>query len=310
MPNYRLGAVVHITVVIPTYNRAANLDLALSALCGQTHRNFTVVVADDGSDDDTPLVVTRYQEELRVEHVWQPHDGYRVSAARNMGVATAREVFKPTHVWFVDSDVLLNPQAVEHMYWLLARLPKDVVVCGRYDWMPPFPITAARVRNNWNMILRRWASFVGLMLGGYQHLVDSSVPRYQGTPFVGGNGGLDPRHPEHGWYNCQHTQSVRSETLSGNLLVPLPVFDATGGFDENIKDQGQDGEFSYNLWSKGYRASLCGHVYGLHVYHPRDPEKQLESAHRTIKYIHEKYDVPLDDIPAPWHRPDVAASDE
>jgi glycosyltransferase involved in cell wall biosynthesis len=296
---------MHISVVIPTYNRAQNLSLVLTSLAVQTNRNFSVVVADDGSDDDTANVVECFQSLLSIDYAWQPHDGYRVSMARNMGVVKAKEVFNPSHIWFLDSDVLLNPQAFEHMYWLLPRLPADVVVCGRYDWMPPMPLTVQDVRYGWQSILERWASFAGLMLAGYEHLIDSSVPRYKEVPYVGGNRGIDPRAPKQGWFNCTSVQQARGVTLSGNLVVPVPIFDASGGFDESIKDQGQDGEFSYNLWSKNYRAVMCGHAYGLHIYHPRDPDKLLASARRTIKYIHEKYDVPLEDVPSDWHKQDL-----
>jgi len=41
-----------ISVIIPTYNRSESLRLCLTALKNQTHRDFEVIVIDDGSDDN------------------------------------------------------------------------------------------------------------------------------------------------------------------------------------------------------------------------------------------------------------------
>ena len=71
--------------VIPTYNRAENLTLCLEGLLHQTNRDFDVVVWDDGSEDDTRKVVADYSNRLPIVYGWHPHDGYRVSLARNCG---------------------------------------------------------------------------------------------------------------------------------------------------------------------------------------------------------------------------------
>lgn len=303
---------MHITVVIPTYNRAENLRLTLAALLGQTYKAFSVVVSDDGSTDHTAKVVDSYAKHLQIVSCRQNHDGYRVSKARNEGVKVARVAFNPSHVLFVDSDVMLNPRALEHYGWLIRKLSKNAVVCGKYDWLPPMNLTPERVLNDWDGIVKEWEAFVGCILTDNFHVVDvlkrwPGLPEREGIPFVGGNAGRDPRlltRPD-SWYNCLELRVARGATLSGNLLVPIPILDATGGFDEAIKDQGQDGEFSYNLWSKGYKATMCGHSYGLHVFHPRDPDKLLASAKRTIQYIHKKYNVPLKEVPSWWHRKDL-----
>ncbi|MEN8808653.1 MAG: glycosyltransferase family A protein, partial [Desulfobacterales bacterium] len=41
------------TVFIPTFNRAHTLDRALESAAAQTHRDFEVLIIDDGSEDDT-----------------------------------------------------------------------------------------------------------------------------------------------------------------------------------------------------------------------------------------------------------------
>jgi glycosyltransferase involved in cell wall biosynthesis len=283
----------HISVVIPTFNRERNLELCLTALCGQTRQDFSVVVSDDGSTDNTRQLVDRFRlnGDLRIGYNYQPHDGYRVSKARNAGVKVAEVAFQPTHILFVDSDVMLNPCAVAHYYELVDTLPKQMVICGRYDWLPPMELTPERVLKDWDSIYQAWADYVKSVVYGDHTLVDPAIPRVDGVPFVGGNLGRDPREP-HDWDACTAPREAKTITLSGNLLVPLDVFHATGGFDEEIKAQGQDCAWSYELWSQGFPAVLCGHVYGLHVYHDRD-KALTDTVQWTIQYIHNKYkDVP------------------
>ncbi|HQA64039.1 MAG TPA: glycosyltransferase family A protein, partial [bacterium] len=77
-----------LSVIIPTYNRARYLPLALASLARQTitKDSFEVLVIDDGSSDNTAETVKNYSE-LEVKYFRQNHLG--VSAARNLGIEKA-----------------------------------------------------------------------------------------------------------------------------------------------------------------------------------------------------------------------------
>jgi glycosyltransferase involved in cell wall biosynthesis len=51
-----------ITIVIPTYNRAHFLREAIRSALAQTYQNFELVIADDGSTDNTPEVVSSFTD--------------------------------------------------------------------------------------------------------------------------------------------------------------------------------------------------------------------------------------------------------
>src|SRR5690554_4147912 len=73
-----------ISVVIPTYNRAPLLRRALASVICQTLRPKEIIIVDDGSDDETPLVckeLTETHQEFAVHYLRQDNQG--VSAARN-----------------------------------------------------------------------------------------------------------------------------------------------------------------------------------------------------------------------------------
>jgi glycosyltransferase involved in cell wall biosynthesis len=85
-----------ISVVIPTYNRAALVGRALDTALGQALPGAEILVVDDGSTDDTDRVLARYAGRVRV--IRQPNRGG--AAARNRGVAEAAGDW----IAFLDSD--------------------------------------------------------------------------------------------------------------------------------------------------------------------------------------------------------------
>lgn len=82
-----------VTVFIPTYNRADLLPRAVSGVLGQTYRDFTLIVSDNASEDDTANVIAKF-DDPRLEYVRQPE---------NLGLLG-------NHNWFlerVDTDYAL-----------------------------------------------------------------------------------------------------------------------------------------------------------------------------------------------------------
>jgi glycosyltransferase involved in cell wall biosynthesis len=75
-----------ITVVIPTYNRAALLMRAVESALAQTVPPMEILVVDDGSTDDTAAVCARWSDPVR--YIATPNGG--VARARNVGIAHAR----------------------------------------------------------------------------------------------------------------------------------------------------------------------------------------------------------------------------
>ncbi|HUR42277.1 MAG TPA: glycosyltransferase family A protein [Verrucomicrobiae bacterium] len=94
------------TVVIPTYNRAPLLRRTLSSVLAQTVAPLEVLVADDGSTDDTAAAIREFGG--RVTHLLLPHVG-APAAARNAGLARARGDW----IAFVDDDDLWMADKLE-----------------------------------------------------------------------------------------------------------------------------------------------------------------------------------------------------
>jgi len=93
-----------VSVVIPTYNRAALLAEAIASVLSQGFSGTELIVVDDGSTDETGALLASFGD--RVTVIRQEHRG--VSGARNRGIEAAGADL----VAFLDSDD----------YWLAGKL--------------------------------------------------------------------------------------------------------------------------------------------------------------------------------------------
>lgn len=106
-----------VSVVIPTYNRARLLEQTLESVAGAQWRPIEIVVADDGSTDDTKERVAAFasvHSDIRVRFLELAHAG--AIAARNAGV----DACTGEYVYFLDSDDLLQPGGLAAMVEALA----------------------------------------------------------------------------------------------------------------------------------------------------------------------------------------------
>lgn len=89
-------------VIVTTYNRPDALAVVLESYCGQSDHGFDLVVADDGSKEETAEVVRQYARcaPFPLAHIWQEDRGFRAAAIRNRAVAST----KADYVIFTDGD--------------------------------------------------------------------------------------------------------------------------------------------------------------------------------------------------------------
>ncbi len=108
-----------VTVVIPAYNCGAFVREAVESALRQSLTNVEVIVIDDGSTDDTQQVLGSISDG-RLTVLRQRNGG--VSAARNTGLAAAHG----EHIFFLDADDVLTPDALRRMVDALNRQPRCV----------------------------------------------------------------------------------------------------------------------------------------------------------------------------------------
>ena len=55
-----------ISIIVPVYNRASEIEEFLDSLTRQTSDDFDIVIVDDGSSDNLKEVINNYQEKLNL----------------------------------------------------------------------------------------------------------------------------------------------------------------------------------------------------------------------------------------------------
>ncbi len=87
---------IEVSVIIPAYNAAKFLSQSIESVLRQTLKEIEIIVVDDGSTDETPLVAKSFGDKIR--YFRQPNGG--PASARNCGLKQANGEF----IAFLDAD--------------------------------------------------------------------------------------------------------------------------------------------------------------------------------------------------------------
>jgi cellulose synthase/poly-beta-1,6-N-acetylglucosamine synthase-like glycosyltransferase len=83
-----------ITLIISTYNRPDALARVLESVVNQTYPPAQVIIADDGSTEETARVVEHYKTRLpQLIHVWHEDTGFRLAGIRNKALKEVNQAF-------------------------------------------------------------------------------------------------------------------------------------------------------------------------------------------------------------------------
>ena len=125
---------IRVSIIISTYNWPSALIASLTALGRQTRHDFEIIVADDGSSEETAAAVETFRAgaPVPVKHVWQPDQGYRLAAIRNRAIEQA----VGEYLIFTDGDCLFLPDAVD---WHLRLAEPGWFVSGKRCYLRQKP---------------------------------------------------------------------------------------------------------------------------------------------------------------------------
>lgn len=115
-----------ISVIVPTFNSEKWLRACCASVVNQTYRNIELIIVNDGSTDNTPNLLSeimKSDKRIRVIHT----DNGGVCRARNIGLDEAIG----DYIAFLDSDDLLQDNAIELLYNAIQREEADIAV----GWM-------------------------------------------------------------------------------------------------------------------------------------------------------------------------------
>ncbi|PTM07929.1 MAG: glycosyl transferase family 2 [Bacteroidetes bacterium] len=99
------------SVIISTYNQPKWLEKVLIGYEQQTFKNFEIIIADDGSIQETEAVIKQFQESssVTINHVWQEDKGFRKTRILNKAIKETQA----SYLIFTDGDCIPRADFVE-----------------------------------------------------------------------------------------------------------------------------------------------------------------------------------------------------
>ncbi len=247
------------SVIFTTYNQPDWLEKVLVGFGAQTVTDFEILVADDGSRDDTRERIAALASMLPVpvRHLWQPDDGFRKCEAMNMAIEESRA----DYLVFTDGDCI--PRRDFLARHLSLREPGRFL-SGGYHKLPmdtSLAIGADDIRDG------RCFDPAWLKRHGMPNSRRNLKISVNGVAAVV----LDRLSPARASWNGHNASGWKRDVLAVN------------GFDERMKYGGQDREFGERLENAGilgkrvrYRAIV------LHLDHARGYDRP-ESIARNLE---------------------------
>jgi glycosyltransferase involved in cell wall biosynthesis len=243
------------SVVITSYNQASTLRLLLTSLQCQTVGDFEVVIADDGSIDDTDRLCQRGWN-FPVHFVSQEDQGYRKSKILNRAIRSSRS----DYLIFLDADVVLEKHFIEDH---LAIRRKQSFVCGRRvdlgPWMSKKVTLQGILKGEWNSIYWRL-----LLLWSGLKKDSASIKR---SIRLGNR-----------WFRDLLGYHRPIDLLGSNFSVWKSDLLAVNGFNEALESYwGEDGDLFIRLRNFGVLSiGAKGACIQYHLFHPRRAPNPLQ----------------------------------
>ena len=218
-----------ISVVLSTYNHPKWLAKVLWGYTTQSNQNFEIVIADDGSGNETRDVIQRFDRDtkLRIKHVWHEDDGFRKTKILNQAIGEA----SGDYLLFSDGDCIPRNDFVAKHF---RHAKEGHFLSGGYYKLP--------------MDLSRHIEAADIVSGRAFQL---SWLRRNGLPF------------SHRWIRI--AAGPRPAAILNRMTTTRPTWNgnnssgwtkdivAAGGFDERMRYGGEDRELGERLENAGIR---------------------------------------------------------
>jgi glycosyltransferase involved in cell wall biosynthesis len=123
-----------ITLIIATYNKVDWLKKVLYGYKYQTYKDFDIIIADDGSTEETKNVIDTFKKDypVNITHLWHEDKGYRRQKILNEAIVKAAN----DYILFTDGDCIpredfveIHAKHAEKGYFLsggYCKLPMDI----------------------------------------------------------------------------------------------------------------------------------------------------------------------------------------
>ncbi|MBI2900670.1 MAG: glycosyltransferase [Planctomycetes bacterium] len=254
-----------VSVILSIFDQPNAFTYALLGYRRQSFRDFELVVADDGSDEETKSIVERFRREggVPVKHVWQENRGYRRAKIANTAVRESEgrilllsdgdciphRDFVKVHAENCAPGAFCTGGWVKLSAEYCSTLSEEKVRAGEFEGQ----LTAG---DRWKFFVHHWKSRFGVLVG------NTKKPKV---------------------YGC-------------NISVDRDVYYAINGYDENFDGIGkEDSDLRNRLRRHGAKpVSLWGRAWVYHVDDAIDPKiRRRRIPRRKDKTYYSRAGVPV-----------------
>ncbi|MCQ4574446.1 MAG: glycosyltransferase [Candidatus Brocadiales bacterium] len=229
---------MHASVILSTYNRARYLELSILGYMRQTHRDFELIITDDGSTDDTGAVVQKYKAlaPFPIKYLWQENKGFRLAKIRNEGIKASRY----DYIIFSDGDCIPKANFIQTH---ISNSGDNYFLGGGH----------VRLSKNYSDNLMPEA----VSSGEFENQLTDDVLS-----------GLKWKQRKNIFYMLV-AKKRRPKFLGLNFSAPKKILYEVNGFDENFVGWGQeDGDMRERLKKLGKKPkSILTQAIVFHLYH-------------------------------------------
>lgn len=227
-------------VIITTYNSPLWLEKVLWGYENQTDSNFEIIIADDGSNQDTKNLIASFQKNstLKISHVWHEDLGFRKTEILNKAILQTN----CDYLIFTDGDCIPR--------WDLVEVHKNKAKVNHYLSAGYFKLSM-----HVSLLLDR-EDITSKKAFNYKWLLDQGLPKTQKSlkltckkDFI-----LNLLTPTRATWNGANSSAYKQDILAVN------------GFDERMQYGGLDVEMGERMRNKGFKgvqirySTVCIHL--------------------------------------------------
>lgn len=232
--------IMKISLVISTYNWPEALDLCLKSVLNQSRIPDEVIIADDGSNDDTRKVIDNFIQlcSFPVKHIWHEDLGHRKTVILNKAIAACNS----DYIIETDGDIILHRHFVKDHFYVAKK---------------GFFVRGARV-----LLTEELTKMIMLEKQiGISYFQKGLTKRRNCIHF-----------PFIGKYTSFFYKSKSPRYVIGcNIAFWKNDLIAINGYNEDIKEWGyEDNEIAARLINNGvYKRVIRWGIIAYHLYHPQ-----------------------------------------
>ena len=240
-----------ISIILSTYNQPSWLEKALQGYEFQTFKDFEILIADDGSKDETRLLIENYKNKskLKITHIWHEDNGFQKTIILNKSIISS----KSDYLLFSDGDCIPRSDFVEKH---ISQKEEKYFLSGGYFKLPMSisEIISLDDIKNQNCFDINWLKKNGL---------NSSIKNYKLTARGCTEKLLNRLTPTKATWNGHNSSGWKKDILNVN------------GFDERMQYGGEDRELGERMLNLGIRSKQLRYsAVCVHLDHARGYVKQ------------------------------------